>query len=196
MDALQLLIDQETAKLAVLKKEVSAREARIATLRSLQKSSASELDALLSEQVTTVQPENSAQKHDVMAASKIGIQWPMPKPDTDAETTPSPASETQEDKKTLRKRGELKAAILTVMSGQGPMHITDIKGDLLKHDVEISQDRLRTELWKMRHSNLVESPSTGVFQIPEKGETPGNSAGGNQQAGGFELQPSPSDGTH
>jgi hypothetical protein len=195
MDPLQLLIDQEQAKLDVLKKEVAEREARIAMLEGMR--AGTKLDAFLAENVAPA--KQVAQQAASQPAHLISNPWVRPKPDAEQAASPDDAA----GPATNRKHGEVKNAVLLAVGDGVIRRVSAIHDVLPLLDVDISAQRLRNELWRLKNAGLLESPSNGLFKITEsglahisimKGETPGDSAGGNQQAEGFELQPSPSDG--
>lgn len=190
MDALQQLIDQERAKLAILEKELAERKARIAVLESMR--SESKLDAVLSEKLSPTQPSvksatNTSEKSELRKAG-----WPLPAQSVKAEPQPHAASTVE-----ARKHGEVKRALLSALTEQ-PMSLSEIAAKL---DFALG-DRLRVALWNLKRQGLVENPSKGYFCLSsaasaadQKGEALGLSANGDSQSEGFMLQPSPSYGT-
>ena len=155
MNPLQALIDQEVAKLNVLKSEVSIREARIATLKSLLHESSTELDALLSGKALTGAENVSADRSVLLTTP-------------DAEQNEGVGA-SRYTRRVQRKRGELRTSILQVLADRGQKKLSEIYSLLEQAGVEVTADRLRNELWKMRIAGVVESPGNGIFHLPQGG---------------------------
>ena len=58
-----------------------------------------------------------------------------------------------------------------MIMSRAPARISELREKLHEKGVDLSQDRLRAQLWYLKtDSKLVESPSEGVFRLSELGE--------------------------
>lgn len=183
-DPLIQRIADEEAKLRLLEAEVESRRRRIqvfkAAAQALQ-SGDDDFDAVLagklearSAMATATPPPSvnpfparvvlpSPTSEPQQASLNPQGAWPFPtagRPD---------APRSDDNRRQVHKRGEVKTALLTVLSKE-PKHLTRIMAEAKRHGYELTYDRIRTQLWSYKAEGLVDNHQKGFYNLTDKGE--------------------------
>ncbi len=147
MDAYKALIEQEEAKLALLKQKVKACEQRIAALRSLGESD--DIDAAITSVVAGRASPDSAPRPEV------------------SQTVPA---ETEEPKIIGLRKDSVAPSVLTFLAA-GERSLDEIVRELERIGLPRSRDALRTALmnWR-RKQGWVTNPKPGRYGLSELGK--------------------------
>lgn len=181
------IINQKQAMLDLARAKVAELEKQIATLKSVLASVRvqDEFDQALSKQAQSQQM--ATQVAEVL--SPFHPAQPNPIPTSDSAPINLPTTQTGRNPK-----GGVKRSLLEILGSGKEIDLDEIEIALnMRVANPVSRGGLRTALMNLKNSGDIISRKPGYYQLAMKGETPGDSAGGNQQAEGFELQPSPSD---
>jgi hypothetical protein len=146
MDALEALILQEQAKLAILEREVADRRARLTTLTSMRKVDA--LDSLLAGRLPSDESESR------------GVSFPT--------ATEGPIAAVPQEGGTRRKRGSVRDAVLRSVAVSDSA-LKDVEARLVSLGLTMTQGALRTALWQLKNEGLIVSKKAGVFALSASG---------------------------
>jgi hypothetical protein len=151
MNPLDALIEQETAKLRILKEQVAQREQRLATLKGMR--SGDDMDAFLAGQLATT---GNAGAHPVVGKVESAAQLTI----EGGQDDPGP-----------RRKGQTKEIIMLALSPFA-QHLKDVHKRTAELGREINYKHLRTQVWALAQGDapLVESTKAGFYRRTADGQ--------------------------
>lgn len=170
MDEIAARIEAEEAKIRFLEDELKARRQRLQALRSALETLHQEdpLDALIADRVahslTQPTPPQAAGMQPALELRSPPVQKTL-----NAQEWPMPAASGARAKRQLHGRGEVKNAILQMLSPQ-QSHIGKVMAMMKEAGYDLPYNRVRTQLWSYKEEGLVESHQRGFYQLTKQGE--------------------------
>lgn len=172
-DPLAQLIATEESNLRILEAEVEVRRQRIRALKTMFQSSP-EWDAVLakaSEKVnskavpSTLPLPTSRSWQMPEGQQKQPTLPPLPSPE---ERSAQASSSKENGERAMRKKGEVKSALLLTLTeeAQPLVHVQKAMND---KGYELTYDRVRTQLWSYKNEGLVTNPKPGYYGLTPKG---------------------------